>query len=120
MRARRPSELLPTDDELSYAQTAAQAQPEGDAIGSTIGSVAGGAIGLLGLLGGPAVAGITVPLGMAAGGAVGHAWGSGIGGSIADDAASRGNALAEGRTRAATREELRRRALQALVAREAP
>lgn len=58
-----PDELEPTDEELALARTLGEGGANEQAIGSAVGSLAGTALGALGLLGGPAVGAATMGLG---------------------------------------------------------
>jgi len=87
-------ELAASDAEREAAKTSAGAQQQGTAWGSGIGSVLGGAAGLLPLLAGPAGAALlpmTVPLGATLGGGLGGAIGGSVGeaqANAADEALS--------------------------------
>lgn len=86
--SRRPTadELIPTDEELAAARTAASAPGEGSAWGGGIGTALGAGAGAL--LSIPSF-GTLAPLLIPAGAGVGGALGSAIGGSV-------GNAQAKG------------------------
>lgn len=84
----KENELLPSQAELDAAKKAQQAQ-QSKAIGGGVGSVAGAALGALGLFGGPELAAATIPLGASLGGAAGDA----VGGAIGDAEAQRQNEI---------------------------
>jgi hypothetical protein len=115
--------LTPADLEMTEAERrAAAVQGEGGAgkraIGSTVGSVAGGALGALGFLV-PGVGAVLGPAAMAAGSKLGEAAGSMAGDALAEgelDAA--GDVLEEGERRRqekVARYKLRQDALDALL-----
>lgn len=115
----RPEDLEPTEAEKRAARAIGDAQ-QAPGIGSAIGTAAGGALGALGLLIPGGVGAPLIGLGASAGGALGGAIGAGLGGaqaSAAEDTIAAGNAR---RAKLMTAEELRRRALEAYLRREAP
>lgn len=71
-----PDELEPTEEELALARTLGEGGATEQAIGSTVGSLAGTALGALGLFGGPAVGAATMGLGNQIGSQVGQFAGS--------------------------------------------
>jgi hypothetical protein len=118
MRRRlRPEDLTPSAQELSDARTSQTAQGTGGMWGSALGTAVGGGLGALGILGGPAVAGVTIPLGMQIGGAAGGALGTAAGGAAASVADERLKRAADRRARLAADEEERRAAIRALLSR---
>lgn len=127
----RDEDLLPTDQEKDAAKTAAGAQQTGEGwgkgIGATLGAVGGGlaGAGLSALLAPAGGAGIALSpeliaggagLGASLGGGLGSAIGSGIGGAVADGAQKDADALGEKRARLLQQFQIRKRALDALLA----
>lgn len=78
-------ELQPTEEELKASRDAAGAQGTDAAIGSGVGTAAGGLLGALGLLV-PGLAAVTIPAGLAAGGAIGGTIGNLVGSDTANKA----------------------------------
>lgn len=111
----RPEDFEATDEELKLAREQAEAAGYGET-GQALGGIAGGALGALGFLGGPALGGVTTGLGASLGGMAGGLIGSGLGAQKGDAASER---LAEmERVRAERLKEygLRQQALDALQA----
>lgn len=119
MSSRFPTadELEPSEEEKQAARTAASAQGTDAAWGSGIGTVAGGALGALGILGGPELAALTIPAGMTLGGTVGNALGGQIGGDAAHNASDTLSADEAERQKKVTEVQLREDALNRLLAR---
>jgi hypothetical protein len=101
-----------SDEELEAARKAEENGAGDENIGKIGGGILGGAAGLLGLVGSPALAAVTVPagaaLGSAAGGFIGHELGKGD----SDKAQRRLDEAERRRQRSLSRLELRRQALE--------
>lgn len=67
----KPDEFKVTDEERDLARKLGEGGAGAQATGSTIGSLAGGALGALGFLGGPALGAATLGLGAGLGGQIG-------------------------------------------------
>lgn len=110
-----PADLEPSDEEKRAARVSAEGGAGKRSIGSTIGSVAGGALGALGFLGGPALGAATMGAGVGLGGSIGGE----IGGAAAEDElAAADETLSEGEMERRKRIEsyrLRQEALDALL-----
>lgn len=110
-----PEELALTAAEKRAAEVQAEGGAGKRAIGSTVGSVAGGALGALGFLGGPALGAATLAAGAGLGGALGEMAGGAFAEGDLDDA---DNVLVEGERKRAekmARYKLRQDALNALL-----
>jgi hypothetical protein len=83
MRYPRDSEFLPSQRELEAAKKAEQAKQAGG-WGRAAGTIAGGALGALGFLGGPAVGTATLGAGAGIGGEVGQLIGDEVGNAEAE------------------------------------
>jgi len=106
-----PKEFEVSARERNAARRAATSQGSGQMWGGAIGGALGGGLGALGLLGGPGLAAVTLPAGLAAGSALGGAIGGQIG---AADAAEADGILSEAeaeRVRKLKEMEMRQRAL---------
>lgn len=114
--------LYPDDDELELteaerlaAKRSASSQQNGASIGGVAGSVAGGALGALGLLV-PGLGAVTIPAGLSLGGAAGAAIGGAVGSSDADAADELLRRKAEQRQKIVSEQQARQEALKALMA----
>ena len=116
-RRLRPEDLAVTPAEREAARRLAESE-QAAPVGSAIGSTAGTALGALGLLV-PGLGPVTMGLGGSLGGMVGGAIGSGIGDGQARQAEGILGRANERRTKALTREQLYRAALQAYTGRGA-
>jgi hypothetical protein len=117
--SRRPTtdELIPTDEELAAAQTAASAPQEGTAWGGGIGTALGAIGGAL--LGIPTAGALSVPLagvGAGVGGGLGAAIGGSIGGAIGKNAGDTLTADQAARAKLLNEDKEREAALAALMA----
>lgn len=112
--------LTPKDFEVSDAERqAARTSAEGGAgartAGSTIGSLAGGALGALGFLGGPAVGAATLGLGSSIGGALGGEIGGATAQGDIDEANEALSEFERKRQEKLAQYQLRQEALDALL-----
>ena len=111
----RPEDFEMTDADRRNAEIVGEGGAGKRALGSTIGTVAGGALGALGFLGGPALGGATMGLGASLGGAAGDA----IGGAAAEgelsDAEEELSEADEERKRKLAMYQLRQGALDSLL-----
>lgn len=118
--ARRPtsSDLVPTDEELAAARTAANAPGAGAAwgggIGTALGAIGGGLLGTILVPGLGTAAGAT--LGAGVGGGLGSALGGTIGGEMGKNAGNVLTADQAKRQKLLDEDALRQEALQALMA----
>jgi hypothetical protein len=105
-----------SDEEKRLLREIEQTQGYGGT-GGAVGTAIGGGLGALGFLGGPAVAGITVPAGMAIGGSLGGLLGTQMGQSQAEKAMERLQKLQEAREKPAVEKAAQHEAFQRLLGR---
>ncbi len=110
----RPEDFEPDDDELEAARELAEAEGYGGT-GQAIGSLAGGALGALGFLGGPAVGATTTGLGASLGGGLGGLIGGELGRGKADKASDKLREAERERQRKLADYQNRQAALNALM-----
>lgn len=114
MRRLNASDLEVTEEERRLAREAEEAEGYGGT-GSAIGSGVGGALGLLGFAGGPALGAATAGLGAGLGGSAGALIGSALGQKKADSANERLADIDRERQKRLQDYQLRQQALDALM-----
>ena len=107
----RPEDLLPSEEELRLMREAQSAGGTGQAVGSTLGSLAGGGLSFLAGPGAPALA----PALMSAGGALGGLAGGMIGGGMSEAAQKRLAELEAARQEKIDAYQMREEALRRLL-----
>jgi hypothetical protein len=105
----QPEDLLPTEEELRLMREAQAAPGTGQAIGSTLGTLAGGALSLI-----PGAQPFA-PMLMGAGGSLGGLIGGGIGGGMGEEAQQRLSELEQKRQEKITAQQMREEALRRLL-----
>lgn len=113
-RSYRPEDFDISDDEREASEDLAEAEGYG-ANGQAIGSLAGGALGALGFIGGPALGGVTTGLGASLGGTAGGLIGGKLGSDKADKATATLLKAEEERQRKLQDYQNRQQALAALM-----
>jgi phage tail tape-measure protein len=113
-RSYRPEDFEVSDEEREASEALAEAEGYGSQ-GQAIGSLAGGALGALGFIGGPALGAATTGLGASLGGAAGGLIGGKLGSDKADKATDALLKAEEERQRKLQDHQNRQQALAALM-----